>query len=291
MLMRYGDEPFPRVDHSRLERVVCAGEVLNPPAWDWLQNTILDGPRSRSSITCGRPRPADRCSAIRTASSMLPIKPGSATIPLPGIDAAVVTPDGEPCGPNEKGIMVLRRPFPGLTPRCGASPSATAATTGRRSPASTTPAIRRTSTTTATSGSAAAPTRSSRSPATASAPSKSRARFCKHPAVAECGVIGRPDDTRGEVISAFVLLKHGHRAVSGAAAGAARHGPPRAGPGGGHRRAEFRVDAAEDAQRQDHAPRAQGGDPRSRSRATSRRSRTKDRSTRRVRPGSRCGMK
>ena len=28
-----------------------------------------------------------------------------------------------------------------------------------------------------------------------------------HPAVAECGVIGRPDETRGEVISAFVLLK------------------------------------------------------------------------------------
>ena len=31
------------VDHSRLERVVCAGEVLNPPAWDWLQNTTLGG--------------------------------------------------------------------------------------------------------------------------------------------------------------------------------------------------------------------------------------------------------
>ena len=30
-----------------------------------------------------------------------------------------------------------------------------------------------------------------------------------HPAVAECGVIGRPDETRGEVISAFVLLKNG----------------------------------------------------------------------------------
>jgi acetyl-CoA synthetase len=34
----------------------------------------------------------------------------------------------------------------------------------------------------------------------------------RHPAVAECGVIGRPDETRGEVISAFVLLKHGQQA-------------------------------------------------------------------------------
>ena len=32
----------------------------------------------------------------------------------------------------------------------------------------------------------------------------------KHPAVAECGVVGRPDDVRGEVISVFALLKHGH---------------------------------------------------------------------------------
>ena len=41
--MRYGDAPLLSVDHSRLERVVCAGEVLNAPAWDWLQNTILGG--------------------------------------------------------------------------------------------------------------------------------------------------------------------------------------------------------------------------------------------------------
>ena len=40
-LMRYGDDPLLQVDHSRLERVVCAGEVLNAPAWEWLQH---DGP-------------------------------------------------------------------------------------------------------------------------------------------------------------------------------------------------------------------------------------------------------
>jgi acetyl-CoA synthetase len=34
--------------------------------------------------------------------------------------------------------------------------------------------------------------------------------FLKHPAVAECGVVGRPDEVRGEVIAAFVLLKVGH---------------------------------------------------------------------------------
>ena len=47
---------------------------------------------------------------------MLPIKPGSSTVPMPGIDAEVVQLDGTPCGVNEKGIMVIKRPFPGLTP-------------------------------------------------------------------------------------------------------------------------------------------------------------------------------
>ena len=94
MLMRYGDEPLLRVDHSRLERVVCAGEVLNAPAWDWLQNRIL---KNRMPVI-------DHMWQTETGGpvfgnpygiGLLPIKPGSATIPLPGIEAAVVTLDGE----------------------------------------------------------------------------------------------------------------------------------------------------------------------------------------------------
>src|SRR5207244_1553066 len=82
----FGAAPLLSVDHSRLERVVCAGEVLNAPAWDWLQNTIL---KNRAPVidhmwqtetggpAFGNPYGID----------LLPIKPGSATIPLPGIDA------------------------------------------------------------------------------------------------------------------------------------------------------------------------------------------------------------
>jgi acetyl-CoA synthetase len=43
MLMRYGERTLGDVDHRRLERIVCAGEVLNPHAWDWLQNRALGG--------------------------------------------------------------------------------------------------------------------------------------------------------------------------------------------------------------------------------------------------------
>src|SRR5208283_5162019 len=42
LLMRYGDS-LSKVDHSCLERVFCAGEVLNAPAWEWLQNKMFQG--------------------------------------------------------------------------------------------------------------------------------------------------------------------------------------------------------------------------------------------------------
>ena len=210
-LMRYGDAPLLGIDHSRLERVFCAGEVLNPPAWDWLQNKIFGGripvvdhmwQTETSGPIFGNPY----------GLGLLPIKPGSATIPLPGIEAAVVNMDGQPCGPNEKGIMVLKRPFPGLTPTIWGEPerygndywgpirgvyysgdSAHIDDDGYvwfagRADEIIKIAGHRIGTIEVESA------------------------CLKHPAVAECGVIGRPDEIRGEVISAFVLLKHGHTA-------------------------------------------------------------------------------
>src|SRR5687767_12374656 len=115
MLRRYGEQTLADVDHRRLERVVCAGEVLNPQAWDWLQNRALAGrvpvidhmwQTETGGPAFGNPYGID----------LLPIKPGSAAIALPGIDAAVVRSNGTPCAPDEKGIMVLTRPFPGMTP-------------------------------------------------------------------------------------------------------------------------------------------------------------------------------
>ena len=41
LLLRYGDEPAHKFDHSSLEKVFCAGEVLNAPAWEWLEKEVL----------------------------------------------------------------------------------------------------------------------------------------------------------------------------------------------------------------------------------------------------------
>jgi acetyl-CoA synthetase len=211
MLMRYGNEPLRSIDHSRLERVVCAGEVLNAPAWDWLQNTILDGrvpvidhmwQTETSGPVFGNPY----------GLGMLPIKPGSAAIPLPGIDAAVVSLDGTPCGVGEKGIMVLKRPFPGLTAGLWAEPDRYGRDYWQRIPG------------VYYSGDSAHVDEdgyvwfSGRADEIIKIAGhrigtiEVESACLKHPAVAECAVVGRPDEIRGEVISAFVLLKHGHTA-------------------------------------------------------------------------------
>jgi acetyl-CoA synthetase len=209
MLMRYGNEPLLSIDHSRLERVVCAGEVLNPPAWDWLQNTILGGrvpvidhmwQTETSGPVFGNPY----------GLGMLPIKPGSAAIPLPGIDAAVVSLDGTPCATGEKGIMVLKRPFPGLTAGLWGEPERYGRDYWQRIPG------------VYYTGDSAHIDEDGyvwfggradeiiKIAGHRIGTIEVESACLRHPAVAECAVVGRPDDLRGEVISAFVLLKHGH---------------------------------------------------------------------------------
>ena len=225
MLMRYGDSALGGIDHRRLERVVCAGEVLNPQAWDWLQNRVLGG----------RVPVIDHMWQTETAGpvfgnpygiAMLPIKAGSAALPLPGMAAAVVKPDGEPCAEGEKGIMALTRAFPGLTPALWGEPARyvrdywdriRVAPAAAAPPSALTPPDGRAY----YSGDSAyldgdgyywfcgRADEVIKIAAHRLGTIEVESAFLTHEAVAECGVVGRPDETRGEVIAAFVLLKHG----------------------------------------------------------------------------------
>jgi acetyl-CoA synthetase len=208
LLMRYGEEPARRHDLGSLERVVCAGEVLNAPAWEWLQKTVL----------------ADRIPVIdhwwqtETGGPVIgypygegpvEIHPGSAGRPLPGTDVAVVTLDGEECAPGEKGILVFREPFPSLTPTLWGEPERYARDYWERIPGVW------------FTGDAAHMDEDGyvwfagradeviKIAAHRIGTVEVETAFIEHPAVAEAGVTGRPDDVRGEVISAFVVLKEG----------------------------------------------------------------------------------
>ena len=208
LLMRYGETPLMKVDHSYLKRVFCAGEVLNAPAWEWLQKKIFKDKipvidhmwqTETSGPVFGNPY----------GLGMLPIKPGSSTVALPGIDAAVVQMDGKPCGVNEKGIMVVRRPFPGLTPALWGEPERYG-----RDYWSVISGVYYT-------GDSAQIDQDGYVWFAGRADEiikiaghrigtiEVETALLTHPAVAESGVIGRPDELRGEVISAFVVLKQG----------------------------------------------------------------------------------
>jgi acetyl-CoA synthetase len=208
--MKYGDEPPRSYDLSSLERLFCAGEVLNAPAWEWLQKTVL---HDRIPVI-------DHMWQTETGGpvfgnpyglGMLPIKPGSATIPLPGIEAQVVAPGtGEPLPPNEKGIMVLKRPFPGLIPALWGEPERYG-----RDYWGVLPGVYYTgdSAHIDEDGYVWFAGRADEIIKIAGhriGTIEVETALLTHPYVAESGVIGRPDELRGEVISAFVVLKQGY---------------------------------------------------------------------------------
>jgi acetyl-CoA synthetase len=212
LLMKYGEEPARRFRHDSLERMFCAGEVLNAPAWEWLQRRVLHDrvpvidhmwQTETSGPVFGNPY----------GLAMLPTKPGSATLPLPGIDAEVVNPaDGTPCAPGEKGIMVLRRPFPGLTPTLWGEPSRYGADYWRRGALS---GVYYTGDSAHVDEDgyvwfAGRADEIIKISGHRIGTIEVETALLTHPAVAEAGVTGRPDELRGEVISAFVSLKQGH---------------------------------------------------------------------------------
>jgi acetyl-CoA synthetase len=209
LLMRYGEEPARAFRRDSLERVVVAGEVLNVPAWRWLQHDVFQDEipvidhmwqTETSGPVFGNPY----------GVSLLPMKPGSAGIPLAGIEAQVVNAaDGTPCAPGEKGIMVLKRPFPGLTPTLWGEPARYGADYWRKLEG------------VYYTGDSAHVDEDGYVFFAGRADEiikiaghkigtiEVETAFLGHPAVAEAGVTGRPDELRGEVISAFVSLKQG----------------------------------------------------------------------------------
>ena len=102
MLMRYGEEHARAHDLSSITRIFCAGEVLNPPAWEWLQKTVLED-RIPVLDHMWQTETGGPVFANPWGVGMLPIKPGSAGVPMPGIDAAILTPEGEPVPVGREG--------------------------------------------------------------------------------------------------------------------------------------------------------------------------------------------
>ena len=209
LLMRYGEQHARAADISSLERVFCAGEVLNAPAWEWLQKTVLED-RIPVIDHMWQTETGGPIIGNPYGLGLLPIKPGSSGLPLPGIEAAILTPDGEPCGPNEKGIMAITRPFPGLIASLWGEPERYG-----RDYWSRIPGVYSTGDSAMIDDDgyvwfAGRADEIIKIAAHRVGTVEVETAFLKHPAVAEAGVTGRPDELRGEVISAFIVLRNSH---------------------------------------------------------------------------------
>jgi acetyl-CoA synthetase len=111
-LIRQGDQWPNGCDLSSLRLLGSVGEPINPAAWDWYHRVI------------GK----DRCPIVDTwwqtetgsiMISPLPgafaLKPGSATLPLPGVIVDIVDTKGQPVeGDNREGYLVIRKPWPSM---------------------------------------------------------------------------------------------------------------------------------------------------------------------------------
>ena len=109
--MRFGNEWPAKHSLKSLRLLGTVGEPINPEAWMWYREHIGH----------------DRCPIVdtwwQTETGMMmiaplpgatPTKPGSATRPLPGVIADVVTREGEPVPPGGGGFLVLKRPWPAM---------------------------------------------------------------------------------------------------------------------------------------------------------------------------------
>jgi acetyl-CoA synthetase len=109
--MRWGDAWPKKHNLSSLRLLGSVGEPINPEAWMWYQQVIGGGKcpivdtwwQTETGVIMVSPLPG-----------ATPTKPGSCTLPLPGVDVAVVTKEGKPVGPGAGGFLILRKPWPSM---------------------------------------------------------------------------------------------------------------------------------------------------------------------------------
>jgi acetyl-CoA synthetase len=109
--IKWGDELPAKHDLSSLRLLGTVGEPINPEAWIWFHEKIGKG---RCPIVDTWWQTETGAIMIAPLPGAVPTKPGSATLPLPGIIAEVVDKKGNPVGDNEGGYLVISRPWPSM---------------------------------------------------------------------------------------------------------------------------------------------------------------------------------
>src|SRR5271163_218516 len=109
--IKWGDSWVKKHDLSSLRLLGSVGEPINPEAWMWYRK-VIGGDRCPIVDTWWQTETGGIM--ISPVPGAIATKPGSATRPLPGIAADVLTREGKPVGANQGGFLVVKRPWPGM---------------------------------------------------------------------------------------------------------------------------------------------------------------------------------
>jgi acetyl-CoA synthetase len=110
--MRFGKEIPAKYNLTSLRQISCAGEPLNPEAWEWSQKNLC-GDGKWGYVVDNWWQTELGAPTIATPPTM-PMRSGKAGIALAGVEAAIVDADGNEVERGVGGRLILRRPFPSM---------------------------------------------------------------------------------------------------------------------------------------------------------------------------------
>jgi acetyl-CoA synthetase len=113
MFMKFGEQWATRHDLSSLRLLGTVGEPINPEAWKWYYRIIGRG-KLPIIDTWWQTETGGFMIAPLHGLDLVPLKPGSATNPLPSIDADVYDEKGQSTPTGTKGVLVIKTPWPGM---------------------------------------------------------------------------------------------------------------------------------------------------------------------------------
>ncbi|MCS6953001.1 MAG: acetate--CoA ligase [Bryobacterales bacterium] len=205
-LIRQGDQWPNAHDLSSLRLLGSVGEPINPAAWEWYYRVIG---KERCPIVDTWWQTETGAILISPMPGAVPLKPGSATLPLPGVIPDIVDLTGKPVADGQEGFLVIRRPWPSMLRTIWGDPQRYKEQYWSRVPGVyfTGDAARRDADgyywilgrvddVMNVSGHRLSTM-------------EVESALVRHPAVAEAAVVGRPDEITGQAVCAFVTLKKG----------------------------------------------------------------------------------
>ncbi|HEX4230708.1 MAG TPA: acetate--CoA ligase [Bryobacteraceae bacterium] len=205
-LIRQGDHWPNARDLSSLRLLGSVGEPINPAAWEWYYRVIG---KERCPIVDTWWQTETGAIMISAMPGATPLKPGSATLPLPGVILDIVDPKGEVLGANREGYLIIRRPWPSMIRTIWGDPNrfeeqywkrvAGSYFTGdaaRRDEDGYYWVLGRVDDVMNVSGHRLSTM-------------EVESALVHHPAVAEAAVVGKPHEITGQAVCAFITLKKG----------------------------------------------------------------------------------